>query len=304
MKKIVITGATGFIGSHLCYKFLEMGYEVIGIGRKENDRITKINNKNFTFMTFSDLNLNKLKKADIFYHIAWNMSLANTKDNEKALELELSNLKMTCETIDFAIKANVKKIVFCGSIAQNKCYYEEENSNVVTNINGGLYGIFKHTASDICRKLAYDAKIQYNHALLTHTYGPTDLKTICFFIKTIARNEDLNLIQENDLVDWNYIDDTVNGLIAIGEKGHNMKTYYVGHRKINTFGENIKNIKSILHSTSKLNFGTFQETKGIDYSHIDLDALYNDTGFECKCDFKESIEKTVDWLKKEGHLDG
>lgn len=302
MKKIVISGATGFIGSHLCYKFLEMGYQVIGIGRKENERIKIINNSNFKFMSMDNIDIEIIKNADIFYHIAWNMSLANTKDNEKAIELELSNLKMTCEVMDFAIKANVKKIVFCGSVAQEKCYYDVKNNKSITNIKGGLYGIFKHAASEICRKLAYDANIEYNHALLTHTYGPTDLKTICFFIKTIARNEDLNLIQEDDMVDWNYIDDTVDGLIVIGEKGKNMKTYYLGHRKINTFGENIKNIKLFLQSKSNLNFGKFSETKGIDYSKIDLDALYNDTGFECKCDFKESVLKTVEWLKEEGYL--
>lgn len=37
---------------------------------------------------------------------------------------------------------------------------------------------------------------------------------------------------------------------------------------------------------------------GVDYRNIDIEALYNDTGFECKADFKDSILKTAAWLKR------
>lgn len=38
--------------------------------------------------------------------------------------------------------------------------------------------------------------------------------------------------------------------------------------------------------------------QNIDYSMIDLEALYRDTGFECKSDFEESILKMVKWIKE------
>ena len=37
----------------------------------------------------------------------------------------------------------------------------------------------------------------------------------------------------------------------------------------------------------------------MDYSLIDLESLRQDTGFECKADFRESIMKTVEWLKEQ-----
>ncbi len=300
MKKIAISGVTGFIGSTLCQKFLDQGYEVIGLGRRENERTKGITNPHFTFMYLDKMDANILRDTDIFYHFAWNMDLANTPDFTLAWNTELSNLKMTCETLDFAIKAGVKKIVFCGSISQEK-YCFDANHNL-TDIKGSIYGMTKQLASDIWRRIANDEHREYNLVLLANTYGPHDLKTVCKFIKRISLNEDLNLIEENDLVDWVYIDDTINGLVAVGEKGHNLKTYYLGHRQITSFGEKIKEIKRILNSQSQLNFGTFKETKGTDYTKIDLDALYRDTGFECQCDFATGILKIHDWLEEEGLL--
>ena len=178
-------------------------------------------------------------------------------------------------------------------------YYFDENRNL-TNVKGRIYGIGKETASNICQKLIIDSGGEYIHALLANTYGPNDYnnKAVSQFIKKMVNNDDLQLINANDLADWVYIDDTVNGLIACGEKGKNLKTYYIGHRVIKCFGDYIKDLKQVLNSQSKLNFGVFVETLGYNYSKVDLDALYNDTGFECTSDFKESIIKTKNWLIK------
>ena len=95
----------------------------------------------------------------------------------------------------------------------------------------------------------------------------------------------------------------MNALIAVGEKGKNLKTYYLGHRKIPTFYENIILLKKVLNSKSKLKFGVFKESLGYDYSKVDLNSLYEDAGFECKADFEESFKKTIDWLLAEGLIE-
>lgn len=62
----------------------------------------------------------------------------------------------------------------------------------------------------------------------------------------------------------------------------------------------IEEMAEILNPKCELQFGAYPDApSGVDYENIDLDALYNDTGFECRADFKESILKTADWLRKE-----
>ncbi len=89
-----------------------------------------------------------------------------------------------------------------------------------------------------------------------------------------------------------YIDDIVDAFIAISEKGGNFKSYYVGHRRLKIFRDLITEIRDIVNPSVDLLFGEFNDGANIDYSQRDLDALYNDTGFECKSDFHESIQNS------------
>lgn len=303
MKKIVISGVNGFIGSSLCNKFLEMGYQVIGIGRSEAKHKNIIDSPNYTFLKTDQLDLELLKDADIFYHLAWNMCVYNSRDNDSTCKVEVENIKMSYETMQMAINAGIKKFVFCGSITRDKYYFDEDRN--LTDIKGSIYGIAKQAASDICQKLAIDAGMEYNNALLANTYGPKDYskKVVFGFIKKLVNDEDLDLIEEHDQADWVYIDDTVNALINVGLKGINMKTYYLGHRNIATFGENLYALKKALNSNSKLNFGVFKEIIGYDYSKVNRDELYEDTGFECQADFEDSFLRTTEWFEQEGLIE-
>ena len=73
LKKILVTGAAGFLGSHLAEKFAEMKHKVIGIdnmmgGYKDNIP------KNIDFFNFDCCNLKKMKQVtkniDVVYHCA------------------------------------------------------------------------------------------------------------------------------------------------------------------------------------------------------------------------------------------
>ena len=107
-----------------------------------------------------------------------------------------------------------------------------------------------------------------------------------------------DLIDGNGLYDLIYVKDVASGLVAIGEKGTPMKSYYLGSRKLKSFKELFLEIGKIINPSVNINFGAYPDANYIDYSLINLDELYDDTGFEPKCDFKESILKTSAWLKE------
>jgi nucleoside-diphosphate-sugar epimerase len=76
-----------------------------------------------------------------------------------------------------------------------------------------------------------------------------------------------------------------------------MRQYYIGHRNIRTFREVVEEMRDAINPQAELRFGEYQDSLNMDYSYTDLDALYNDTGFECKADFKETIREQAEWLK-------
>ena len=106
------------------------------------------------------------------------------------------------------------------------------------------------------------------------------------------------LVEGNNLYDLVYIGDIADALIAIGRKGHSGKEYYIGHRELKTFREWMIEMRDVIAPEVELKFGEYIDNQKIDYSMIDLDLLYRDTGFECHADFAEKIKESAEWLKK------
>ena len=119
-------------------------------------------------------------------------------------------------------------------------------------------------------------------------------------IQNLLQNVACKLITGKNLYDLVYINDVANAFFHIGESGKNMKSYYIGHRRLRTFRELITEIRDILAPNVELRFGEYPDNLDMDYSLVDLDALYRDTGFECKADFRESILKTAEWIRQFG----
>ena len=170
-------------------------------------------------------------------------------------------------------------------------------------VQKNIYGLAKQAAGDLLKAIAIKYNIHFNKVLFTNVFGIGDYSTRSTntFIKQLLSGEDLRLIDGEHKHDWIYIDDAVQGMLAILKKGNNGMSYYVGNRKLNSFREIITEVRDILSPKAGLYFGCYDDNGYIDYSQIDLEALYRDTGFECKSDFKESIMKTAEWLKE--HMD-
>ena len=151
----------------------------------------------------------------------------------------------------------------------------------------------------MCASMAYRGHIGFVKVILTNTFGPGDRsdKAVNTLVRSMLDRKPLRLVEGKRANDWVFIDDTVNGLITAAENGVDFRDYDIGHGEITTFREKIITMRNTLCPSIELPFGTMQENTYIDYSSIDLDALYRDTGFECKADFRKSILKTAEWVK-------
>ncbi len=300
MKKVVITGAGGFIGKSLTAEFIKKGYFVYAIDRKadnleefsscENIKILAVDLHNIEYLT-SQID----QGIDYFYHFAWQgISSADYKD----INIQKDNILTSVSVAQMAVHLNTRKFIFFGS---NQQYLMNINSIDNEFCYSSVYGICKASAQMLCKSVAVN-KMQFNTVLFTNVFGVGDYskRTANMFISKMLKGEDIDLIEGNNLYDWLYIDDAINGILAVSEHGKNNKDYYIGSRKLRTFKEIILDVAGILNSKVNLNFGTYSDTSYTDYSKIDLEALYNDTGFECKSAFNESVNKTAEWVSKLG----
>lgn len=301
MKKVIITGAGGFIGGALSKHLLELGIKVIGIDIDYNKLCQFEQYNDFTpivadFSKYNELHkIIKEKDIDAFYHFAWAGIFG---DAFKNYELQLSNAKYAADAIMQAIKIGCKKFIFAGT------YNEYESIDLLNQKNiqpryTCVYSGSKAASEIICKTLAYNNNIEYNAGLISMVYGENNYSDVLpnIVINQLLKNESPRLIKGDNYYDMIYIDDIVKAFKAIGDKGKNMKSYYIGHRKLKTFRELLTEVGQIVNKDVEMRFGEYIDTNTKDYNSIDLDALYNDTGFECEADFKETILKTAEWIK-------
>lgn len=304
MRKVIVTGAGGFIGGALARKLLDQGLIVYGIDVDLSMTAFLDQYENFipvaaSFSEYKMLDqIIEERNFDVCYHFAWQGVFG---DSFKDYSLQLDNAKYACEALMAAQKLNCGKFVMAGT------YNEFEIKNFLNSDNFEprytcIYSTSKLAAELICKTLAYNNGINYSAGLICMAYGERNRSRMLanVVINQLINNVSPKLIEGNNLYDMIYIDDIADAFIAIGEKGKNLKSYYVGHRKLKKFRELITEMRDILNPNVELNFGQFKDTANMNYSLIDLDALYNDTGFECKADFRESILKTAQALRDTG----
>ena len=125
MKKVVVTGATSFIGAPLVKKLSDNNYYVYAIIRPNSSNIKNIELNNNVKIVECDLNdiykLDTLIKdeCDAFFHIAWNGTRVPERDNK---DIQEKNYKNSINAYEVAKKLGCNTFISTGSQAEyGKC---------------------------------------------------------------------------------------------------------------------------------------------------------------------------------------
>jgi len=118
MKKVVVTGGAGFIGSNLVDRLIDIGIEVIVIDNLSTGHVENINPKaKWHKISIKDIEPNMLENVDVIFHLA---ALARVQPSiEDPISFNDINVNGTLNLLFAAHKAGVKRIVYSAS---SSCY--------------------------------------------------------------------------------------------------------------------------------------------------------------------------------------
>ncbi len=210
--RALVTGATGFIGSHLTERLIKNGYEVSCMVRKASDLkwLEGLDVRLFQGDCSLRESLNNIAGFDYIFHLS-----GLTKANH-AVDFYNVNTKATENIIDIAVRnnPNLKRFVFLSSLsaygpAMNGTLPREDyKPHPVSD-----YGQSKLLAEDAV--LRYRDKLPVSILRPTAVYGPRDKEMFLFF--KIIKKKVLPYWGES-LVSLVYIDDLINAIILAAEK--------------------------------------------------------------------------------------
>jgi len=300
LRKVIITGVTGFIGSALAKKLLLNDVKVYGVGRSKEALEDLKQYGDFISVEADFDEYDKLHELiddcgfDMLWHFAWN-STASSASNFHDYFSQIQNINATCNVALAAVKLNCSTVSFCGSF-----YQQCSISQGKYQFNPITYGVAKKSASELFMGIAYNNKIPCINIIIPNVSGCSNKANmgVLFFINQMLNGKPLNLITGDQYDDWIYIDDLIEGILCSIQTNEMYTEYYIGHRELTTFKDRLLMIKAILSSESELLFGTYPENYHVDFNYFDLEALYRDTGWEAKINFPESINRIKDWISK------
>lgn len=299
MKKAVVTGASGFIGRALTKRLLAEGWTVYAVVR-DRDSLAGLEGGlhpvECNFVHYDRLAERIGDEADCFLHFGW---AGVSGELGRSVKAQAENIMASAEALEQARRLGTKRFLFAGSSYQ---YRMEPFGG--TYLPKNLYGAAKAAAERLLWAAALADGIAFNAVLFTNVFGVGDRseRSTNVMLKQLLAGRPLRLISGEHLHDWTYIDDAVGGIMAVLEKGEPGKEYYVGSRNPSPFRDIITRVRDVVSPETELRFGAYEDDAYIDYTKIDTDALYRDTGFVCTADFDESIRRTAAWLAEEDDM--
>ena len=270
MRKIVVTGAAGFIGSNLVDRLLGQGYYVYGIDNLITGTLENINhllsNKKFKFIKHDVTNYIELNdKIDFVFHFA---SPASPIDY---LKYPIQTLKANAigghNALGLAKKNNAKFILASTSEVYGDPLEHPQNESYYGNVNPvgprSIYDEAKRFIESMTISYHKHHKLHVSIVRIFNTYGPgmkiDDGRVLPTFIKQASQNLDITINGDGKQTrSFCYIDDLLDGIIKLM---HSEYAYpiNIGNDDESSINEIASIIISLLHSKSQIVYNKLPE---------------------------------------------
>lgn len=258
MKSALVSGAAGFIGSHLVDHLLEEGFAVVGVdnfitGKEENLNAAKSNSK-FSFLDLDvvseipDLGM----KFDYIFHAA--SPASPPKYFEYPIETMMVNSIGTKNLLDLAIKNKARVIFFSTSEVYGDPLEHPQRESYWGNVNPigprSIYDEAKRFGEALVAQYVREKKVDAGIIRIFNTYGPRldphDGRVVSTFIRQAINGEALTINGDgNQTRSFCYISDLIDGIFKMAESKE-FGPINLGNPNEMTLNQLIKEISKLL----------------------------------------------------------
>jgi UDP-glucose 4-epimerase len=293
---ILLTGATGFIGSEISKQIIESGNNLLALVRVESDLfriadlLPSLQTLKYSSLTEKKL-IESLKKfrPDILIHCGWK----GVDDRDSYQQLEY-NLPFVADSVELAYLTGCRQWLGIGSQAEygivNKPIVEETSLNPIT-----MYGAAKAAAFYTSKILCKKYKLIFSWARIFSVYGPNDNKKylIPYIIKNIISGKSPQITKCEQKWDYLYVSDAASAILKIAElklEG----AFNIGSGNAVVLKEVVELIRNKINNKIELSYGSINYTNEQNmHLEADIRKLSEISGWHPKINLDEGLDKVI-----------
>ena len=296
IESIIVTGATGAVGSAVVRQALAKGICVTCIvhqGSKRLGNLPQDDNLKIVECNLSDYkDLHLEGQHDAFIHLSWEKTFGASRDDA---EVQTRNIQYTLDAVHLAHRCGCTVFVGAGSQAEYGVQSVDLTPDLPVKPESG-YGIAKYAAGKLSAMLCKSLGMRQCWVRILSVYGPNDGENslISYLIREFKNGNSPQLTKCEQMWDYLYADDAADAILAVAEKGVDGKAYPLGSGKGRRLSEYVEDLRDILSPSIEIGFGAKDY-----YPHqpmhlvAEIKVLTEDTGWKPKSYFKERIKEML-----------
>jgi len=307
----LVTGAAGFIASHLCRRLLKENFRVVGVDSfndsypkwmKEKNIQDILQEKNFEFIAqdLEDVNLKKLlRKVDCVFHLAAQAGVRTSWGENFDVYIK-NNIQATQKLLEAAREIPLKKFIYASSSSvYGHCPSLPMTEKSLLNPLSP-YGVTKLAAEQLCFLYFKNYGIPTTSLRFFTVYGPGQRPDMAFhkFFKAIAEGKEITVFGDGTQTrDFTYIDDIIEANIASLDKAKIGEVYNIGggHQ------EKLKDIIPLMEKISqkKIKMKKAERQKGdVPHTFALIEKARKDLNYSPQTPLLDGLKEEWIWIQR------
>lgn len=298
MKKVLLTGANGFIGIHTIGYLIDRGFEVHAVchANMPSDHSNIIWHQADLLDNEQTDNLMAKIKANYLLHLAWYTTpgiYRNSLDNFKWLQASI-NL-----TISFVTNGG-KRAVFAGSCAEYDWSHGKLVENKTPASTNSPYSACKDLLHSTVKSYSEFTDLSYAWGRLFFLFGPHEKpgRLVPDIIRSILNNQ-VAICKNGDLIrDYLYVDDAADAFVTLLDSTASGPFNIASGNPV-SIKEITEKIREKIGSKGRIDYN-LSTANNNEHKVVlaDINRLTNETGWRPKTSLDNALDNTIAWWKK------